>query len=429
MRLPVVAIIIVYFVSLVVDFYILSDIRRYADAKRRKRWERIYSLSSLLCWIFFTVVLMLPRRSSDSDIIPIMWMLYAYMSIYVSKIVYVVCSLIGRLISLIIRKHYNYLIVAGCVASLIIFFFFWFGALHTRRVIEVKYVDIESPKVPAGFNDFKIAQISDLHVGTWGQDTTFVAQFVDSVNSLHPDIIVFTGDIVNRQTSELIPFTNVLSRLSAPYGVYSVLGNHDYGDYINWKSEQHHAANNRLLLRMEKDMGWKTLENSHDYLISETGDSIVLIGVENWGEPPFKQYGNLRMSYGVSAESDTLVNGKETESLTDNRFKILLSHNPEHWEQEVKQTSNIDLTLAGHTHAMQIILKLGPYEWSPSKYRYKDWSGLYEDTNLSGYTSRLYVNIGSGEVGIPARFGVAYPEITLLTLRRTDLSKSEEKQK
>lgn len=419
MRLPVVAIITVYLISLVVDFYILYDIKSYVDAKRRKRWKRIYSASALLCWIFFTVTLMLPRRSTDSDIIPIMWMLYAYMSIYLSKIIYMVCSLIGRLISIIIRKHYNYLIVAGCVASAIVFFFMWFGALHTRRMIEVKYVDIDSPKIPVGFNDFKIAQISDLHVGTWGSDTTFVAQFVDSVNSLHPDIIVFTGDIVNRQTSELLPFTKVLSRLSAPYGVYSVLGNHDYGDYITWNSEAEHAANNSRLLQLEKHMGWKTLENTYEYLVSEQGDSIVLIGVENWGEPPFKQYGDLKRAYGATVASDSVSSNNGNESLTDNRFKVLLSHNPEHWEQEVKETTNIDLTLSGHTHAMQMILKLGSFEWSPSKYRYKDWSGLYESRNSKGTMSRLYVNIGSGEVGIPARFGVAYPEITLLTLRRT----------
>ena len=159
----------------------------------------------------------------------------------------------------------------------------------------------------------------------------------------------------------------------------------------------------------QKQIGWNLINNDRRY-ITHNGDSIVLIGVENWGEPPFHQYGRLTDAYPLSRDS--------VYNLNDERFKILLSHNPEHWNREVSKITNVDLTLSGHTHAMQMVFDIFGYEWSPSKWRYPQWKGLYERKNEAGDTTRLYVNIGCGEVGIPARFGIAYPELTQITLKR-----------
>lgn len=345
-----------------------------------------------------------------------MWLIYVFGSIYISKLIYVVVSGIGWLISKIsgiFKRGSNRGYKTGCIIAAIIsvslFAVLWTGVLYTRSHIETRKIEIESDRLPDGFDGFKIIQFSDLHVGTWGSDTTFVSKVVDEINSKDPDLIVFTGDIVNRKTDELRPFLNVLNKLKSRNSVISVLGNHDYGDYMDWKSEEEHKLNNSLLAEWESEMGWDLINNDHRY-IKHNGDSIVIIGVENWGEPPFRQYGNLTQAYNPTCNSK--------EDLNDNKFKILLSHNPEHWNREVSKISNIDLTLSGHTHAMQAEIGVFGRRWSPAAWRYPQWGGLYKREKKDGNIVNLYVNIGSGEVGIPARFGVAYPELTEITLRK-----------
>jgi hypothetical protein len=284
----------------------------------------------------------------------------------------------------------------------------WWGAAITRRQIDVVNVEISSPRLPAAFDGYRMVQISDLHVGTWGEDTSFVAELVDSVNAQHPDIILFTGDIVNRESTELAPFLNTLARLHAPDGVYSILGNHDYGDYVDWPSAADKRDNLQLLKNWQRQIGWKLLNNQRTQIVHDN-DTIQLIGVENWGEPPFHQYGHLIDAYPLSTDS--------LQHLNDDRFKILLTHNPEHWRQEVRRISNIDLSLSGHTHAMQFELKFGNWRWSPSAWKYDQWGGLYDYINAKGEKLQIYVNIGAGEVGIPSRIG-ATPELTVITLRK-----------
>ena len=350
-------------------------------------------------------------------------MLYASISLFVPKVIYAVFSLIGRLVNVLMKEHRkntNYFALAGAPLGLLAFIFIWWGALFTRNEIEVTQEVIESDRIPASFNGFKIVQFSDAHVGTWGNDTTFIAEVVRRINSMNPDMIVFTGDIVSRETSEMQPFLKTLSGLHAPYGVYSVLGNHDYGDYITWKYPSEREANNALMAAWQKQIGWTLLNNEHRF-ITNGNDSIVLIGVENWGEPPFKQYGRLTDAYPLNADS--------VYHLNDNRYKILLSHNPEHWNREVSKISNIDLTLSGHTHAMQMLFKLGKWQWTPSQYIYEQWGGLYERMTKDNTPSRVYVNIGIGEVAIPSRMGAAYPELTEIILRhkKSDTTGSENK--
>lgn len=421
MRLPFFFVILLFVVAILIDLYILRDINRFISLKNRKRWKIGYFISMIIGYGLLVAVMCMPVRDESSDILPVMWLLYSFLTIYISKIVYALISLITRLCSFISRgrirerryerdiKKGNVGVKIGMILAFCTFFLLWWGVFFTRREIQVNQVTITSAKLPAAFNGYKIVQFSDAHVGTWGNDTTFISKLVDRINRLKPDMIVFTGDIVNRRTDELQPFLKVLSRLKAKDGVYSVLGNHDYGDYIDWKNEADHKRNNELLARWEKEMGWRLLNNERK-IVTKGNDSIVLIGVENWGEPPFPEYGRLTDAYPSHQDS--------TYNLNDSRFKILLTHNPEHWSREVLNISNIDLSLSGHTHAMQMMISIGNWKWSPSVFKYSRWGGLYKEKSKSGEPMNLYVNIGSGEVGMPSRIGSAYPEITEIILHR-----------
>lgn len=407
MRIPLVLGIICFVVSVLVDLYIYNDIKK---STKSKFCGHLYMIISVAFWLFLIVVVCLPRRAEERSILPIMWMLYSYLSVYFAKIVYALISLLGRMIKGVtrVRMIWHPMQWAGLVVSIAVFAIMWIGVIFTRHHIVVDDVVIESRKIPASFEGYKIVQLSDLHVGTWGNDTTFVSKLVDTVNDLHPDLIVFTGDIVNRKTDELLPFVNTLGRLKAKDGVVSVLGNHDYGDYVDWKSPEDRELNNNKLAQLEARMGWRLLKNERIYLHCGK-DSIMMIGVENWGEPPFHTYGDLNRALSRDVRSK--------ENQNDNHYKILLSHNPEHWNRVVSRNTNIDLTLSGHTHAMQAMTKIGKWHWSPAKYRYAQWDGIYKRANRNGYETMLYVNIGAGEVGLPARLLEAYPEITCITLR------------
>lgn len=407
MRLPVLSIIFLFIFSILVDLYISWDIK----GMWKKKGVRIYGTTCLLCYALLIVAISLPRRDAESSISAIMWLLFTFLTIYAAKFIYLICSLIGRFLrgfSNVRRKVYPARL-CGLFLGLALMAIMWIGVGYTRHQIMVTHEDFYSKKLPESFEGYKIVQLSDLHVGTWGNDSTFLSTLVDSVNSINPDLIVFTGDIVNRESTELLPFKGVLSRLQAKDGVYSILGNHDYGDYVDWPRPGDKEKNLTELKNMQKEMGWRML-NNESVFISNGVDSILLIGVENWGEPPFPKYGNLEQA----------LPSDETASVhqNDGTYKLLLSHNPEHWNQEVSKNTNIDLTLSGHTHAMQAMIKIGDWKWSPSKYRYEQWGGRYNRKNLNEEDTEIYVNIGAGSVGMPARLISAYPEITLITLKK-----------
>lgn len=407
MRIPALTIVFLFIVSAIFDFYICIDFKQMW--KKKGMWW--YIASCILCYALLIVTISLPRRNIDSGITTVMWMLFTYLSIYGAKFIYAICSLFGRFFSLLFRYKQQYYIsrIIGATGGITLTALMWIGAGYTRHHIMVTHEDFYSKKLPEAFNGYKIVQLSDLHVGTWGDDTTFLENIVDSVNSLNPDLIVFTGDIVNRESGELTPFTTVLSGLKAKDGVYSVMGNHDYGDYVEWKAPRDKQANLGRLKDYQKQMGWKMLDNESVFLHRDN-DSILLIGVENWGEPPFPQYGNLHKA--LPATNNVGIHQN------DDNYKILLSHNPEHWNREVSKKTNIDLTLSGHTHAMQAMIKIGDWQWSPAKYRYEQWGGRFNRENDNGEDTEIYVNIGSGAVGMPARLMSAYPEITEITLFR-----------
>ncbi|MDE5842150.1 MAG: metallophosphoesterase [Muribaculaceae bacterium] len=398
--------ILLIILSVGVDLYIFADLKR--NFRQRKCISKLFGLSSIALWILLIAAILMPRRDADKDIVPLMWCFYTFITIYIPKLIFTLFSLIGGLPKLWRGKTWHTGKWVGIPLAIVSFCALWWGALVTRNNIDIEKVEIISDRIPAAFDGYTIVQISDLHTGTRGNDTRFIAKLCDSVNALQPDLILFTGDIVNRQTHELRPFLQTLSTLKAKDGVYSVLGNHDYGDYMDWETPQDKKDNLQLLKNWQRQIGWRLLNNERAELTAGN-DTIQLIGVENWGEPPFHQYGHLIDAYPL--DSDSVYN------LNDHRYKILMTHNPEHWLREVTKISNIDLTLSGHTHAMQTEFKIGNKKWSPSAWRYSTWSGLYTQDAKDGTPMNLYVNIGAGEVGMPFRIG-ATPEITLLTLKR-----------
>ncbi|MDE7402576.1 MAG: metallophosphoesterase [Muribaculaceae bacterium] len=407
MRIPVIAAIALWVMTLACDIYIYFQVKAIKKSKIRRRSLWVYGLTTALCWALLIVILCMPRRDASQSILPIMWMLFTFLSIYLGKACYCIFSLLGKPFRALSRKKRNFGAWIGAILGIIVFATFWIGAFYTRRDIEVNRVALSSDKLPQSFNGLKVVQFSDAHVGTWGSDTTFLSKMVDTINAQKPDIVLFTGDFVNRRSNELDPYTGVLGKIQARIGVYAVHGNHDYGSYTDWPNP---GDANRDVARLDSlitSMGWKILNNRVEF-VSQANDSIAILGVENWGEPPFNQLGRLDKVYPASHQGKYHLN--------DNMFKILLTHNPEHWRQVVRQTSNIDLTLSGHTHAMQFMLKAGNHKWSPCEYKYEEWAGEYDSTSADGKPMKLYVNIGCGEVGFPARIGAAKPEITLFTL-------------
>lgn len=280
----------------------------------------------------------------------------------------------------------------GVTLAAIAFGLLLYGYTLGRSDFETVEITYHSQDLPESFRGFRVVQLSDMHLGSSIGRENDIKRLVDKVNALRPDIILFTGDLVNSRADETDSFRTILSHLQAPYGVFSVLGNHDYGTYFRWNSPQEEVENFRTIQRYQQEMGWTLLNNTHVFL-RQGGDSIALIGCENWGEPPFPQYGKLQ---------------EAKQGTEHTAFKILMTHNPKHWRAEVLPHSDIQLTLSGHTHAMQ--LRMGHH--SPSSFVYPEWGGMYREGNQS-----LYVNIGTGITLLPIRVG-ARPEITVFTLER-----------
>lgn len=385
---------IVLLIDLAVDAYIYVQCRRRC---RTRMWSRLQLITAIALAAMMVVEMALPaKEGNDAMLASKMWILFGYLTVYIPKYIAVICDFIAHMPRIWGHRRMKWLTTGGIGIAVATFAAMWWGALINRYHIQVKEITVEIPNLPSKFDGMRIVQFSDLHTGTFGTDTTFVSKLVDRINSLEGDAVMFTGDIVNRHSEEVLPFVSHLSRLHAPMGTYAILGNHDYGDYKNWDSETEKQLNMEVLYDAFNNTGMRLLRNETVWL-RRGSDSIAVIGVENIGDPPFKTYGSLARSY-----PDT----------HDSNVKILLTHNPQHWVDSIADHAgmNIPLTLSGHTHAMQI--EMGGV--SPAVFRYPTWGGLYTDTDGS---HSLYVNIGCGTVGIPMRLG-ATPELTVITLRR-----------
>lgn len=275
-----------------------------------------------------------------------------------------------------------------------------YGMYRGKYNFKVLRYTLEFKDLPEGFHNYTITQISDVHSGSF-DNRAKIEYGVDLINRQKSDVILFTGDMVNNKAAEMEPWTSLFSGLSAPDGKYSILGNHDYGDYVTWDTEEEKAANLQALIDLQREMGFDLLMNESRYL-ERGGDRIALIGVENWGRGGFKKAGDLE---------------KATEGIAASDFKILLSHDPSHWEDKVIHDSlHYHLTLSGHTHGMQFGIEIpGWVKWSPVKWRYTYWAGIYEE--LGQY---INVNRGFGFLGYPGRVGI-WPEITVIRLRKKGL--------
>lgn len=272
-----------------------------------------------------------------------------------------------------------------------------YGIFRGAHKYKVHRTTLKSNKIPSAFSGLKIVQISDIHTGSF-TDTAGLEKAFSIIMKEKPDVIFFTGDLVNNIYTETEGFMDTFRKLTAPMGVYSVFGNHDYGDYIQWNTEEEKLAAREKLKNVHKEAGWRLLWDENVEL-EKNGEKIALLGVQNWGaKAGFPKYGNLSKAY----------KGSE-----NHPFKILLSHDPSHWDHEVTEKyKDIDLTLSGHTHGFQFGIEIPGFKWSPSQYIYPHWAGLYKDGE-----QYLYVNRGLGFLGYPGRVGI-WPEITVIELQK-----------
>lgn len=287
--------------------------------------------------------------------------------------------------------------LVGLLAGFLPFFVIVYGVFKALYKFKVHPITIRHKALPENFNQLKVVQLSDLHLGSFSYRYHLLDKVITIVNDWDADLILFTGDLVNNYSWELRGWHKVLSKLSAKTGKFAVLGNHDYGDYSEWETSDAKKENFEAIKDFFNRIDFKLLLNE-SVTLARNDEEIAIIGLENWGSPPFAQYGDLKKAM---AEVETVP------------FKVLMSHDPSHWDMEVASHTDIALTLAGHTHGMQLGVTLGGKQWSPIKYKYKQWAGLYRKDD-----QYLYVTRGLGWLGFPGRLGMR-PEITFITLEKT----------
>lgn len=408
---------ILFFIILILlELYCFRGFKRIFSENRLPR--RIYWFSNLLLLVFCILYGIWIKNSDIPDYAKyrhFFTIVGLVITIYFPKIIFIIFELIDDLSRLIKyfgkrqssreaiisrtyisrKQHQSLFLSAGAIIASLTIFIPLYGIIFGKTNYKVEKVSIYFPSLPKSFDGFKIVQISDMHLGSF-TDPSQIHKGIDLVNAQDPDIIVFTGDLVNNEAAEVTPMIQELRRMYAPLGKFAILGNHDMGDYRRWGTIQEKTENLDNLKKVFHDIGFTLLLDQH-VAIKRSTDSIALAGVQNWGNPPFKRYGNL---------------SKALKNTAGFPVKILLSHDPSHWDADVLPNSTVDLTLSGHTHAMQFGINFFGHYWSPVSWKYKQWWGIYEQWHRF-----LYVNRGFGFIGFPGRIG-ASPEITLITLYR-----------
>ncbi len=365
------------------DWYIH---RVYIRCKKNKLYSR------LLWWPTIGLLLLLAIFIALHDILHDYFGIYLIVTLCfcIPKLTFVLFSLILRGINKISGLKIPHATISA-LPALAMLGYILFGAIKGKENFKVREVTFTSANLPEEFDGYRVMQLSDIHSGSWKGNPEALKKAIDLCNRQNADLALFTGDLVNSRSDELLEFTEIFSELKAKDGVYSVLGNHDYGTYVKWNSEADRIANIDSLIARENRMGWRMLNNNHT-IIRRGNDSIAVIGVENSGRPPFPDYARL----------------KEASAGTEGMFQILMSHDPTHWRRQVLPESDIELTLSGHTHDMQITF----FGLSVSSFIYPEHNGMYMEGERG-----LYVNIGLGHVLFPMRLG-AWPEITVITLKK-----------
>ena len=290
----------------------------------------------------------------------------------------------------------EFLAKTAVIAAAVPFTAMAYGILSGAHDYRVRRKTVYLPNLPKSFDGIRIGQISDIHSGSFFNKTA-VKGGVEMFLKEKPDVIFFTGDLVNNQTDEVKDYIETFNKLKAPLGVFSITGNHDYGDYKQWSSADAKQKNFQDLIAAHKTLGFDILLNEHRY-IELNGERIAILGNENWGGGRFTKYGKLDVTHA---------------GVQDASVKLLLSHDPSHWDAQVRPLyPDIDMMFAGHTHGFQFGIEIGDFKWSPSQYVYKQWAGLYQEGN-----QYLYVNRGFGYLGYPGRVGIP-PELTIIELKK-----------
>jgi predicted MPP superfamily phosphohydrolase len=415
---PLVAILVFSAITLVIDFYVWWGITKIISDMR----SRYKNIIAVLYWIVPVLILVgfaavLTYRDNippDKTLSYFHLISGSFFIFYIPKLIFIIFNLfddiifqIRKFITLRRQKLTNpyqsgkkitrrkLLTQVGIVFAGLPLLPLVYGIAHGRFDFTKRYVQLRFPNLPDAFNGIKIVQLSDFHIGTFIHDRDKIETLVEMVNSEEPDLLLFTGDFINNYATEVDSFVDILKKFEAKLGKYSILGNHDYGEYVRWKTEADKMKNFQRLIQRQKEIGFDLLQDE-SRKISVSDQEIELIGIENWGLPPFPQYGDLR---------------KAMANVEKNAFKILMSHDPTHWDAQVRGKTDIDLMLSGHTHGAQFGIEIPGWRWSPVTMRYKQWGGLYTEGEQS-----LYVNTGLGSIGYPGRVGMP-PEITIFELR------------
>jgi predicted MPP superfamily phosphohydrolase len=412
------SIVLIIPVLLLIDLYVFKGL--FALIRTKSRRVRMtsaiaYSALSLLIIVLFVFLYLNYQQSPDDPARyhRLMWFNGVFLALVLFKVTYIIfegMEDIRKGIRRLTRKknfketppadtavsRREFLRKTGIIAAAFPFLGVLHGVGWGRFRFTVHHSEISFPDLPAAFDGLRIVQLSDAHLGGFYGNSDRLEEVVTIINDIQPDLLLFTGDMVNNFASEMNGWAPLWSRMKAISGKFSILGNHDYGDYSQWPSADAKKANFDSIIRQQEEMGFSVLMNEHQS-IERNGERIYIAGIENWGLPPFKQYGDLP---------------KAMTGIPDDGFVILLSHNPDHWEKQVRAATRIPLTFAGHTHGFQLGIEVGKLKFSPSQFIYKYWAGLYKSDN-----QYLYVNRGLGYLAFPGRVGI-WPEITLIELKR-----------
>ncbi|PIP54007.1 MAG: hypothetical protein COX07_07655 [Bacteroidetes bacterium CG23_combo_of_CG06-09_8_20_14_all_32_9] len=401
--LPLAIIILVYILTGIIFLY---GFKKQIISKN-KFWRMIFVWSDLLISATIILVLLILYfiiRSSPNfiSLTRIFYAISFFLLFYIPKLLFVILFIFNELIKFLINAvliknvKFRILTFLGFIISIFTFITIVYGIIAGKNDFTVRNTEIYTDKIPKSFDKLKIVQISDIHIGSFYYNSDKLTKIVKIINNLNPDIVLFTGDLVNNFAEEADGFDSIFLKIKAPLGKFAVLGNHDYGDYTVWPTPEIKNINLSKIIFHYKAMGFNLLQN-RSVIISNGKDSITIAGVDNWGLPPFRQYGDLQ---------------KTVENVSSRSFTIMLSHDPSYWNEEIQYSKKVDITFSGHTHGGQVGFEKFGIKWNLVKYRYPQCAGLYQ--NNQNY---LYVNRGLGCIGFIGRIGIP-PEITLIIIHK-----------
>ena len=403
----------VWVISLLFDWYVYSGLKTWCSDWKSRFWQKAILRGYLVICVGITILLIIKMGAfrTASGMRPLNeWILSLFLTFLFTKLFFVIVLLVGdlgRLFAGLVNKlthagagptfpaRRKFITDIAILAAALPFTSFFYAMLKGKYDYRLYRITLYFEDLPQAFDGFTITQLSDIHSGSF-DNTEAMQKGIDLAKAQKSDLFVFTGDLVNNVATEIEPYIERFGSIKAPYGQFSILGNHDYGDYIHWEHEEDKSDNLAKVKQQHQQLGYRLLLDEN-LVIEKGGQTISLIGVQNWGRG-FIQVGDL---------------DKALQGVPPDAFKILLSHDPTHWEDHVRyHPANIQLTLSGHTHGAQFGIETPGFRWSPVQYRYLDWAGAVHEKNRW-----LYVNRGFGFLAFSGRLGI-WPEVTVIELKR-----------